>query len=165
MKYCLFKINNLSGDGASIYTFHVEGDDVNLYQRFVRENMDEFRKEIININDRLLVMGNKTGAADHFFRLNEGSLGDGVCAIRDKTNLRLYVIRYGSCLVIIGSGGIKTVRALQDDEKLKSENYLLRRLSMQIDSKIRSGDLAFINSGFDFDGDLIFNDNDDDELC
>ncbi|MBK6979124.1 MAG: hypothetical protein IPH28_20170 [Cytophagaceae bacterium] len=60
-------------------------------------------------------------------------MGDGVCALYDDPdrNLRLYCIRYGKQIVVLGGGGHKpkTIRALQEDEKLKQENYLIRNIS------------------------------------
>ena len=38
-----------------------------------------------------------------------------------KRKLRLYCIHYGSVLLVLGGGGTKNVRALQDDQKLKKE--------------------------------------------
>lgn len=39
-------------------------------------------------------MATKTGAAEHFFKLNEGKPGDGVCALFDSPDkkLRIYCI-------------------------------------------------------------------------
>jgi hypothetical protein len=70
--------------------------------------------------------------------------------------LRLYCIRYGTQLVILGGGGHKNVRALQDDKKLKDESYFLRELSQQITKKLRNKDIKFIDNGKDFEGDLEF---------
>lgn len=80
-----------------------------------------------------------------------------------KRKLRLYCIRYGSVLLVLGGGGTKNVRALQDDPKLKKENYLLREISKRLSQAVQDGD-SKCNSNFnDFAGDFIFEDLDDNE--
>jgi hypothetical protein len=44
---------------------------------------------------------------------------------------------------------------LQDDEKLKKENYFLRWLSITITECIQNGDLSFSKDFMGFEGDLI----------
>jgi len=56
---------------------------------------------------RLKIIGNETGARESFFKTKEGIPGDGVCTLYDTPDkkLRLYCIRYGKQLIIIGAGG------------------------------------------------------------
>ena len=56
----------------------------------------------------------------------------------------------------MGGGGPKNVRALQEDEKLKKENYLLRDISSRITERIREGRIQFSEDYLDFTGDLEF---------
>lgn len=101
-----------------------------------------------------------TGAREQYFKENEGIPGDGVCALFDeeKSNLRLYCIRYGTQLIVVGSGGIKpkSIRSFQDDEKLTDENYLLRRVSRQITERIKAGEIKYTCDFLEFMGDLEF---------
>jgi hypothetical protein len=108
---------------------------------------------------RLKTIGTKTGAREQFFKLHEGNPGDGVCALFDlpDKNLRLYCIRYNTQIIILGGGGIKLVRAFQQDSKLTKENYLLRELSKQITERIKEKDIRFSKDGNDFEGDFAFN--------
>lgn len=46
--------------------------------------------------------------------------------------------------------------ALQEDEKLKNENYILRGISRAINERIRSKDITYINDGMDLEGELKF---------
>jgi hypothetical protein len=117
-----------------------------------------FKSEIENILKRLEIIGKKTGARDHYFKLYEGKLADGVCALYDfpDKKLRLYCIRFGTQLLILGGGGQKKVKKLQDDEKLKKESYLLRRLSEELTKRIKDRDIRFSNEGKDFEGDTDF---------
>ncbi|WP_221225710.1 hypothetical protein [Runella defluvii] len=53
---------------------------------------------------------------------------------------------------------MKNVRALQDDEKLKQENYLLRYISKQITKAFKSEDLRWTTDGMRLEGKYIFED-------
>ena len=61
----------------------------------------------------------------------------------------------------MGGGGPKNVRALQEDEKLKKENYLLRDISSRITERIREGRIQFSEDYLDFTGDLEFKEESD----
>ena len=111
--------------------------------------------------NRLKVIGHKTGAREHFFKLNEGEPGDGVCALYDlpEKSLRLYCIRYGSLILILGGGGNKQSRTLQEDKKLTQENYFLRQVVKDIKSKMELGEIKFSEDGTGFIGNLEFTDD------
>jgi hypothetical protein len=163
MKYRLKKISSLSGNKGSIYSVILDDEDITLYEKFLAENTTSFLNEIRDINKRLEIIGKQTGAREHYFKLKEGNLGDGVAALYDlpSKNLRLYCIRYGTQLIILGGGGNKKVQKLQQDAKLKLENFLLRDISKLITEKLND-DLFFTNDGLDFKGDLEFEDNSND---
>ena len=160
MKYKLVKLNNVSGNRASIYSVFDYGQKNTLLEIFIQENNNSFKSEILNIVSRLNTMGNKTGARDFYFKLDEGVPSDGVCALYDapEKNLRLYCIRYGSVLLIVGGGGEKpkTIRRLQESPKLKKENYFLNELSKKITERIKEGTIKYTNDGMDMVGDLEF---------
>ena len=95
------------------------------------------------------------GFTDTFFKLNEGKPGDGICAITDwKGKLRLYCIRFGNILLVLGGGGPKTTRTYQEDPKLLSENLLLRNVSDVMAEAIREKDLKIEEDG-SLSGDLV----------
>ena len=56
----------------------------------------------------------------------------------------------------MGGGGFKSksIRAFQENPKLKSENYLLREISKQITQKMRDKDLNFSQDYLEFEGDF-----------
>jgi len=165
MKYKLVKLKKLSGNKASIYTILLEEEEKTLFDFFLEDNKISFKDELKDIVSRLKVIGNKTGAKDYFFKLNEGKPGDGVCALYDKpnSNLRLYCIKYGTLIVIVGSGGYKpkSIRKLQQDEKLTEENYFLREISKAIKTKMDDDEIEFSSDFMDFEGDLTFNNETD----
>ncbi len=109
MKYKLLKLNKLSGNKASIYSVYLEKEGKMLFDLFLEENKISFKSELKDIVSRLSVIGHKTGARENFFKLNEGNPGDGVCALYDRpgSNLRLYCIRYGALIIVLGGGGHK----------------------------------------------------------
>ena len=73
-----------------------------------------------------------------------------------------YCIRYGTQIVILGGGGPKTVKKLQEENKLLKENQFLRRLSVQITSHLRESTIKFGNDYLDFTGDLTIQDYEED---
>lgn len=167
MKYKLVKIPRFSGKEASVYTVLKENEQgvfkESLFDIFINENKSLHLSEIKSIFSRLITIGNDTGARESFFKTKEGVPGDGVCALYDNPNkkLRLYCIRYGAELIILGGGGPKNVRALQDDEKLEKENSFLRWLSNRITECRQNGELSFSTDFMDFEGDLILEDYED----
>ena len=158
MKYRLLKINNLSGKAASIYSIRFDKKQKTSIEVFISENKNLYLSELNDIIIRLKTIGKKTGAREQFFKINEGNPGDGVCALYDDVDkkLRLYCIRYGSLLIIVGGGGPKNVQTLQEDKKLKDENYFLRHLSSQITERIKDKEIWFSDDNMDLEGNLEF---------
>ncbi len=124
----LVKLTDLSGPRATIYTLLDIESQVTLFERFVMENSKDYLADIQNILARLRTIAHKTGATENFFKLHEGNIGDSVVALYDtpEKHLRLYCIRLGNSIIILGGGGLKKVRALQEDPKLFLENKILR---------------------------------------
>lgn len=163
MKLKLVKFEKLSGNKASIYGVWIDDLQETSFDAFIKENKNVFLSELKDIIARLKIIGNVTGAREQFFKINEGIPGDGVCALFDKPDkkLRLYCIRYGASIVIVGGGGPKNVQKLQQNDKLKVENYLLRNLSALITEKMKEGEIRYINNNMDFEGNIEFNNQDD----
>jgi hypothetical protein len=164
MKKKLVKLDKLSGKKASVYSIWVEELQKTSFEIFLNENKNVLLSELNDILSRLKVIGHETGAREQFFKINEGKPGDGVCALYDNPDrkLRLYCIKYGTLIVILGGGGPKNVKKLQQNNKLTDENYFLRELSEQITERIKEGEIWFTNNNMDFDGNLVF-ENEDDE--
>jgi hypothetical protein len=158
VKFKLIKIAQLSGRKATIYSAILDEDGQNLFEQFIEENDNLHRPELLEILARIKSISHKEGAREHYFKKGEGLLGDGVEALFDvtKRKLRLYCIRYSSVVLVLGGGGAKNVRTLQEDPKLKRENYLLRQISKRLTLAIKEGDLQW--NGDDFTGQLEFDD-------
>jgi len=160
LEFEIVKLTKFSGDKASIYAIKPLNENVTLFSNFINLYKILFKGEISEIYRRLHVIGKITGAREQYFKLNEGEPGDGVCALYDdeKSKLRLYCIRYGMSLIILGSGGPKSkkIRSLQEDKKLMKENYLLREISKKISDRIKNKEIIFTEEGKEFFGNLIF---------
>ena len=93
MKFEIINIEEFSGRKAQIYSVMYEGDDMTLMDHFFEDNGKDHQEELEEIASKLHVMGNDTGCREHFFKLNEGALGDGVVAL-SYNRMRLYCLRY-----------------------------------------------------------------------
>jgi len=164
MKCKIVKLDQFSGCSASVYSVYINDEKKTLFDKFIEENINSFKSELLNIIQRLKVIGKSTGARMKFFKDKEGNPGDGVCALYDipGTKLRLYCIRYGAELIILGGGGEKPkhIKKLQDDKKLKKENYLLREISNEISNRIKTKDIEWFDDHMDLIGALEFNTED-----
>jgi hypothetical protein len=164
VEFEILKLTNFSGNAASVYVVRMLNNNVTVFEKFILENKHEFKSEIKDIVNRLYVIGKRTGARGDYFKLNEGNPGDGVVALfdRPKNKLRLYCIRYGMNLIILGGGGPKpkNIVSFQDNEKLKNENYMMREVSKKIKERTVEKDITFINEGKDLNGNLLFAYND-----
>lgn len=160
MKFRIQKLEQFTGEQAGIYSVFIENEQQTLFERFLMENVSSFKGEIIDITKRIKAINEKTGAREQYFKFREGVPGDGVCALYDlpEKNLRLYCIRYGSSLVILGGGGLKEkdIRAFQEDEKLTEENYFLRKVSDLITGRIKEGEIAYSSDYTELTGNLEF---------
>ena len=160
MKYEIVKLDSCSGYGASIYSVILYGEDKTLLEKFIEENISEFKGETEDILKRLSLIG-KLGARSGWFKENEGSPGDLVCALFDEPerHLRVYCIKYGMDLIVVGGGGPKPegMRSLQESEKLTSENKIMKEVSGDIHRLMREGELRFSDDYKDLIGHLKVN--------
>jgi len=161
MNYEIVELVNFSGHKTTIYSVILGDDELTLYDYFIEENIEEYKKEIKSIVNRLAIIGNETGAREQFFKLNEGKPGDSVCALYDEPSnyLRLYCIRYGLCVIILGGGGPKFTRTWQEDPKLTLEASTLIEISNDIAQRIKDGEIKWSHNGTQLIGNLKFSDD------
>lgn len=153
----LIELEEFNCKVGHIYSVAVDGADQTLYDLFLEENEGDYRAELGEIANKLNTMSSRTGFAENFFKLNEGKPGDGVCALTDlKGKLRLYCIRFGNILLVLGGGGPKSklIRAYEEDPKLLSENLMIREVSNAMAKAIREKDLILEEDG-SLSGDVI----------
>ncbi|MBD2757121.1 hypothetical protein [Spirosoma validum] len=156
MNFELIKNDSLSGQKAVIYSVRIEDEIETLLEKFVAENVTDYRDQVRELLLRLQQIGHNTGARETFFKPNEGKPGDGIEALYDAENkkLRLYCIRNGRVAVIVGGGGPKTTRTWQEDPKLKVANELLQLISKTIIQALSAGDLRWSADGLTLEGEL-----------
>lgn len=150
----LIELDEFGNDAGYIYSVSVDGSDKTLFDLFLEENAGEYMVELGEIMIKLRTMSGKTGFVDNYFKLNEGKPGDGVCAVTDlKGKLRLYCIRFGNVLLVLGGGGPKATRTYEEDPKLLKENLSLREISAALANAIKGKDLRIKGDGH-LSGDL-----------
>ena len=157
MKLRIIKLRRLSGPKLTVYTLLDIEKKMSLFENFLIENK-LYTIEIKDILQRIRSMANRTGAEEHFFKLHEGNPGDSVIALYDHPDkhLRLYCIRLHKGIIILGGGGPKKVRALQEDEKLNYENKILRLVAKELDKRIKEGEINFSDDYMEIEGNLTF---------
>jgi hypothetical protein len=164
MNFEIIKLKEFNGNKCGVYSVFVDDEQKTLFDRFLAENSFLFKHEISNLVLRIQSINKKFGARPSFFKMDEGIPGDGVCALFDvpNSNLRLYCIRYGNSIIILGGGGRKpkTISAFQENKKLTEENYLLRTISQKITSRIKDHEIFFSSEGTELLGELEFNEDD-----
>ena len=164
MNYEIIQIDELSGSKASIYSVLPEGEDLTLFDSFVEEYDKQYPLEIKYIVKLLQTMGEQFGIREQLIKSNEGKLGDGVIALYDDPdkNLRLYGIRYGSSILVLGSGGEKSkqIRAWQEDSKLKKEAEIIIKISADINQRIKDKEIEFSEDYTELTGNLNFTNHD-----
>lgn len=160
MKFSLVELEELTGDRLKVYSVIVGEEELTIYDKFLDENIEEYREEVEDIMNRIEIMAKNTGLRDDFIKTGEGNIGDGIHALYDKpeSNLRLYFIRFGNIAIVLGGGGpkAKNIRRFQDDPKLTKENYFLRKVSAVLSEAVQSGSLQITNEGFESDTDFIY---------
>ena len=159
MTYELEQLEELSGNKATIYSLLPVGSSETLFDNFVSEYYENYPLEIEDIVNTIEIIGFQKGAREHLFKINEGKPGDGVVALFDEPdrNLRLYALRLGNSIVILGGGGFKSkeIRALQEDPKLSREQELMTALSAIITQRIISKEMWYSSYGKYLEGNLI----------
>lgn len=136
-----------------------------MFDQFIKQNFSVFKSEITDIVRRLKAINSITGAKEYYFKLDEGLPGDGVCALYDNPYhyLRLYCIRFGNSIVIVGGGGEKPkdIRAWQENEKLANEANLMINVSRKLTFRIKEREIEFSENGTKLTGNLEFYDDEE----
>ena len=165
MKYEIVKLSPLSGVQCTVYSIVPERGGLTLYDVFINENIADFREEVKDINNRLKLIGIKHGARHSYFKHFEGKYGDFVCALYDlpDKNLRLYCIRYGADVVILGGGGLKTEETIawQDDSKLTEEATRIIEYANDIARRMVDGEIYMSRDKPELEGNFYFFENEE----
>jgi hypothetical protein len=165
VKFKLIKIEQLSGRKATIYSAIVGNEGKTLFDKFIAENIGDFKDELLKIRRTILTIAHDTGAREQFFDKPEGKAGQSVFALYDRpdSKLRFYCFRFDRHILILGSGGFKpkTISAFQEDLKLTYENKIVRYISDTLTQAIKDKDIKQSNDDMDLLGNLEFIDFDE----
>lgn len=145
MGFKIVEMEGLSGPKAHIYSVVFDGDKETLLEQFFNENSSE-EELLIKMLGKIKSMADKTGCLRQFFKEGEGKLADGVVALA-VGNIRLYGIYFHSAVVLFGSGGIKNVRAYQDDPVLNEKAEQVRYVASKINKAILDRDIIISDEG------------------
>lgn len=165
MGFKIVELENFKGKASTIYTIVNEVEKITSFDRFMKDNLATFKSEIIDIVKRLKTINTITGAKEYYFKLDEGLPGDGVCALYDSpdSHLRLYCIRFGNSIVIVGGGGEKPkdIRAWQENKILAKEANLMIEVSKRLALRIKEREIEFSEDGTSLIGNLEFYDDEE----
>lgn len=159
MLYEIVELQRFSGSACTIYSVIPKGSPETLFDEFLHENATLYGMEVGELLSRLKQIGESEGLREGYYKSNEGRLGDNICALYDTPGgrLRLYFIKYGNDVIIIGGGGYKDkeMRAWQDDPILSSKMHQLMAYADHIGKRIEKGDdLSWTNDLRYLEGDL-----------
>jgi len=168
MQYEIVELASFSGERCTIYSILLKGRLDTLFDSFLRNNWGQYPEEMNDLLSRLQQIGHDDGLREGYYEPNEGKPGDGVCVLKNKAGgrLRLFFIRYGNDVIIIGGGGYKPkeLRSWQDDPKLREQGDLIILLAEHIGRRIQNkDDLRWSNDLTHLLGDLKNYDNGKDE--
>lgn len=158
MNYEIVEIEELSGEMAGVYSIILENDNLTLFDDFIANFQTNHKKEILNILSTLRGIGQKFGAREQFFKLHEGLPGDGVACLFDSPNkkLRLFCVRWGSDLILLGNGGLKTTDSWQQDPSLEKHANTMIQVSKDITERLKTKEINFSANRTKFIGNLNF---------
>jgi hypothetical protein len=67
VKFRLIKLESLLGKKATIYSAIVENETKTLFDKFVAENIENYKDELAKIRKTIFTISRDTGARDGFF--------------------------------------------------------------------------------------------------
>jgi hypothetical protein len=158
----LLSVESLSGPKVRYYTLALQDSDDSWARPesesfFLRhESIDRLADMLDEIFTWLEEMANVTGARPEFFR-NEryahalppeqqqrARFGKRLeVAYKEQNNLRLYVIRLNSHVVILLNGGEKTARNPEDCPSVRAHFLKAQRIAKAIDEALDTGDIRY----------------------
>lgn len=166
MEFKLVELEEVSGNKMQILSpLLIENGilkESTMYDEFFLENYDEFPDEVQEIDNRLEVIGKKTGIRHSFYKTNEGKPGDGLVALFDEveSKIRLYAILFGKVAIVLGCGGPKpkSIRAYQEDVNLNRKNELVRLVADILMKAVNDKRIKVTERGLEFDPNEVFTD-------
>ncbi|MBQ9231505.1 MAG: hypothetical protein IJ190_10080 [Prevotella sp.] len=149
MEFDLKEIEELSGAKAHVYSVVFESEEDSLLEQFVKENAQQYSKEMKKIFAKIKKMADITGCRKNFFKEGEGVWADGVVALNHTGRLRLYGIYFNDTVILFGSGGYKPphVKSYQEYPPLNTKAQQIKDIAQEIMKLIKSGELRIEEDG------------------
>jgi hypothetical protein len=149
------------GSKASIYTIHIEGEKKNELEKWIEkilseidntksednEDYNKLKEALDFIVNRLKKTIPHKGAKEYYFE-HDGKRTDAVVKLKNSI-LRLYCLRYGGLLLIVGNGGTKPAGIIktQDKKELKEAVENLQVVESKIKEAQDMGEFNFSDNG------------------
>lgn len=146
-----------------------EYEKVTFYSFIIDENenceMINFMQKLINdghTKDAEIISGmiakiGENGALERYFRF-AGKQLDHIFELPEhhiiNANCRLYCLRFGEVIVILGNGGLKTTRTYQEDDHLNNCVETLKLIDQKITSFLKNNQITL--KGKELKGKLKF---------
>lgn len=140
------RLEELSGNKVDLFSVRFEGEEANLFERFVLrhredEEIEEEFKDLMAWLERL----KRTGAEAHLFRHEQRAEALPPRAkyldFNYGKNLRLYCMRLSDRALFLFDGGIKTAQRAQDCPNVRQAFKEANELSEAIERMRRDRDL------------------------
>lgn len=135
-------------DKITFYSFVIDDNKSCEMELFIKglSSVDRINDltQIINLLDKI----SQNGSQERYFRY-EGKMSDNVCALPDhyliNSDCRLYCLRYGDAILILGNGGVKSTATYQEDGHLNECVETLQLIDKKINALIKSGGIKIEN--------------------
>ena len=126
---------------TGLFTIIFEGEDDSEYVKFVEKFKGDAQRQsdlsfILNQIQAMMRIG---GFLERYFR-PEGKMKDNVSALPIfKSSLRLYCLRLSDSVLIVGNGGIKHTKKVEEDSVLNGYVISLQKLDELLKADIKNG--------------------------
>ncbi|MEJ0056623.1 MAG: hypothetical protein WDN75_13805 [Bacteroidota bacterium] len=123
---------------ANFYTIRFENEGISETDKFISrfDGHNQYRDDLDIIIYWIYKMGNQNGTLERYFRPERQAQAIPL----ETAGLRLYCIRLSDELVILGNGGIKESRTVQDSPDAWPAFDVMNRLTGKLNRSLRSGE-------------------------
>lgn len=134
-------------DACNLFSICIDDDECEMMKFANKLIKDEKRDDLQKIAHQFTKIG-EFGAEERFFR-PAGKFKDNVWELPRhyivKSNYRLYCLRYGTSVVILGNGGLKETRTYQEEPELHEFVMMLQAIDEKIKQLVNKGELMIAN--------------------
>jgi hypothetical protein len=130
---------------VTFYSFIIDENENCEMINFMQELMNNgFTKDAEIIASMIAKIG-QNGTLERYFRY-AGKKSDHIYELPEhhikNAKCRLYCLRFGEVIVVLGNGGLKTTRTYQQDENLNNCVETLKQIDQQISFLLKKNQLS-----------------------